>query len=235
MLIFSRSKPIVILLGLLLLFEQGCSWDSAVFSSNAIPTPRAVGTQLPTYVAQILETKTHVFGMTPATTQAIQLPKFTELILETPTSNFVITETVTQTAQPPTIYYSGRFSLVADNIDLSRSTFDFDSNKAQSTTSQKNDIAFGLTDSHLYPILVLGPSFGATAGYLNINNGKFNYEDCLSSVNFGKGGIPVSSVNSYYCWRTNEGRMVEFVIDKIEKLDETYRIEINYLVWNDGK
>ncbi len=75
-------------------------------------------------------------------------------------------------------------------------------------------------------------------GQLSFNPGseEFSFERCLNIIDgYGYGGVPIPALGSYYCWLTSERRIVEFVIERIEKLPETegaYRIEIRYVVWN---
>ncbi len=152
-------------------------------------------------------------------------------------------------ATPPFILFSGvktfEVSWPEDagntEVDLLKSSFDFDSNKTDPWNLETNDIRFGM--SIPYAFLAVGPTFGASERSLSFGQSDFttasevfNYYDCYNRVNdFAHGTDGIPSVGTYYCLLTNEGRLVEYVIENITELGvnpPSYSIEIKYVVWN---
>lgn len=119
--------------------------------------------------------------------------------------------------------------------------FSFDENRSFSDDFQKNDIFFRLTENHP-PYLVLAHSNLSKGEQIENNGGKddekylvFNKNDCISGdLSYGTGVHPIPYLYSKYCWISNDGNFVEFVITDITKIiDEqiTYRITIEFVIW----
>jgi hypothetical protein len=157
----------------------------------------------------------------------------------------VDSQIVTVIGQP--ILNSGLVTLEASSppesgysIDERRkSSFDFDTNKTDVSDLSKNDLFFSLTVPPTY--LALSPTRGAKGAALKTGQAsfdpaseQFSFDDC-NNLELAHGGNPVPYPGTYYCWRTTEGRLVEFVIEKIEELQhqpEKYRISIRYVIWD---
>jgi hypothetical protein len=167
-----------------------------------------------------------------------------------PSNSSIQIPTLIESPISPFILYSGEMTLEANyptenrfsSDDIQQAYFDFDTNKTAPLESTKNDIVFGLTTPNPDSYLVLGPSSGAKGrlekmGQISLypSPQEFLFNRCFANLDeYGYGGIPIPALGSYYCWLTSERRIVEFFINKIEKLPEKagYRIEIRYVVWN---
>jgi hypothetical protein len=125
----------------------------------------------------------------------------------------------------------GTFSLIfAENPIPETAYFDFDSDGFNQIL-QENDIVAGLaigTDI----FLVIHP-FGEARQLTDNKNGNldFHYETCKGS--YGRGGVPINP-DLYYCWHTNNGNLVQFIVVSIEKGDLVHGWQANfkYVLWN---
>jgi len=165
------------------------------------------------------------------------------------------TGAATTTGANPSVLYAGTIILEASyqagyqsesgysSDDHEKASFDFDANQTASAQTDDSDIGFALTEPHPDSILVLHPTFGAKGELIEWgkpsyvpDSESFDFEACAGAIGeFGTGGIPIPALGSYYCWLTNDGRLVEFIVAKIEALPgmaNSYQVEISYVVWD---
>ena len=105
-----------------------------------------------------------------------------------------------------------------------------------------NDIYFGLTKNSK-PFLAFSPVNSAKGTQIENNNGQddsqniiFNVNECKSdNLQYNSGAMPIPYTYSKYCWITNNGSLVEFVVTNItEIIDDfqTYEITLTYVIWD---
>lgn len=119
--------------------------------------------------------------------------------------------------------------------------FSFDSGNSYIENPKLNDIFFGLTSTSM-PFLAISPVNLAKGAQVENNQSQydsqsiiFNKNDCEpEKINYTSGAMPIPSLYSKYCWITNNGNFVEFVVTDItEIIDDfqTYEITLTYVIW----
>jgi hypothetical protein len=98
--------------------------------------------------------------------------------------------------------------------------YSFDDKARISDNLDDNDIHFGLGgNTNLF--LVFTPLSLAQSLYVENDDTlgiiTFNRKDCESD-NYSMGNRPIPEINSKYCWKTNDGNIVEFVVTDILRI-----------------
>jgi len=144
---------------------------------------------------------------------------------------------ITSSLNPNTIrvLYEGTFSFETTlGANYDNAVFDFDTNKPQS--DDRNDMSINVSQG-TNTFITASPLNGASVYPLKqdseLFSRVFNYSECHQGIDsFRTGSKPLNS-GGYFCWKSNEGRLVEFTIQKIYKsVNENFIIDIKYIVWD---
>ena len=179
-----------------------------------------------------------MFSTPESTSKPIKSPIATEMPRPTAKMEVAATQTAmieSLTFESATIFNEGIFAFqIVLNSDSA--VFDFDSNKPQETNRELNDITLKMSGGTTVTVAILplnGASYHPLANNSQLNNSAFSYDQCVQAVDvYRTGGIPIA-VGDYFCWLSNEGRLVEFAIRKArQSTDGSFVVEIQYVVWN---
>ena len=115
--------------------------------------------------------------------------------------------------------------------------YSFDSHTRNSQDFKKNDICF-TADGNTNISLVFKSLSLAQSLYVENNDPSgiitFDRKECISD-DYSTGSRPIPKINSKYCWKTNDGNLVEFVVTDISQIIDdqiTYQVTIKYIIWD---
>jgi len=137
---------------------------------------------------------------------------------------------------------SAHFSVSAINTAPNQNNlFSFDENKSMVSNLAMNDIYLGVTQGTM-SFLVFSAVSDAQGVQIDFEDStptskdqSFNKQECLSQdLRYTSKGIPIPWINSRYCWITNSGNHVEFIVSDISNTISTYYtfdVTIEYALW----
>jgi hypothetical protein len=137
---------------------------------------------------------------------------------------------------------SAHFSVSAINTAPNQyHFFSFDENEPMVSNLAMNDIYLGVTQGTMSFLVfsAVSEAQGVQIEYEDstptAKDQTFNKQECLSQdLRYTSKGIPIPQLNSRYCWITNSGNHVEFIVSDISNTISTYysfNVTIEYALW----